>query len=333
MKKTLLIGGSGFIGSHLHEVYPQEKLINLDLVSPAFTYRSTYVQGDIRSYADLEGTLKRYSDCDTIINLAAEHQDFGISREEYMLTNVHGTEQMCKAATNFGIKKIVFYSSVAVYGNNEVPSSERMKPNPANDYGDSKLMAEQVLKEWAAADSERQVLIMRPVVVYGERNVANMYRLIQQIQKGRYFHIGKAENIKSIAYVRNIVEATLFLMNRMQSGVAIYNYADEPQMSIRETADTIVKALGRKPLISLPYGLLYFLALPFDLIIKMTGKNLPISTNRIRKLCTQTYHKAEKIQSTGFIPPYSNREGLSNMVYWMETGKIKELTARAELVS
>lgn len=316
-RKILIIGGSGFIGSHFQEAYPQELIVNMDIQKPLFTAKTTFVQGDIRKYADLDNLLSQYSDCDTVINLAAEHQDFGLSKEAFHKTNVYGAEMLCKAATKHGIKNIIFYSSVAVYGNNRQPSNEETSPNPINDYGHSKLLAEGVYETWAAKDPLRKVLVIRPAVVYGERNVANMYRLIQQIRKGLYFHIGKGKNIKSIVYVKNIVAATFYLMERMQTGVHIYNYADDEQLSSREIADTIATTIGKRKLITLPYWMVYCLGLPFDLLIKLTGKNLPVSTNRIIKLCTETYHTATKIKSAGFRALYKNKEGLARMISWM----------------
>lgn len=322
MSKILMTGGSGFIGSHFHQVLPQENIVNLDLEKPNFTHRSTYFEGDIRKAKDVERAIAEYG-CDMIISLAAEHKDFGITRADYFKTNEYGTQVICDAATKFGIKKIIFYSSVAVYGDNTTPSDENMKPNPSNPYGESKLAGEQVLKKWAAADNSRQVLIIRPVVVYGERNVANMYRLINQIKAGRYFHIGKGNNVKSIAYVKNLVAATLFLKDRMQSGVDIYNYSDNPQLSSRKIASVIAAALNRKDPITLPYWLVYTMGIPFDIAIKLTGKDLPISTNRVRKFCTETYHKADKLKAAGFTPAQTNVDGLKAMVHWVLTGKEK----------
>ena len=324
-KKILLIGGSGFIGSHFQEMYPQAQIINLDLEQPTFSSNSTYYQGDIRKQENIDKVLSKHQDIDTIINLAAEHQDFGISREEYFHTNEGGSKMVCLAASRYGIQNIIFYSSVAVYGDNPFPSYEEKQPNPSNDYGASKLAAEKVYKHWATKDAQRSVLIIRPSVVYGERNVANMYRLISQIKKGLYCHIGQGNNIKSIVYVKNIVAATLYLIDRMKKGVSIYNYADGQQLTSKEIGDTIADALQKRRPISLPYGLIYSLGLPFDLIIKLTGKNLPISTSRIKKLCTATHHLAEKIKATGYQPIYSNREGLKRMVQWMLAGEVMKI--------
>ena len=316
MNKILITGGSGFIASHFHEVIEHNKIINLDLKEPIFKCSSKFIQGDVRKQEDVEHALD--DNVDIILALAAEHKDFGLTEEDYFKTNEYGTQVICDAASKKDIKCIIFYSSVAVYGANKTPSDEKMTPAPNLPYGASKLAGEKVLKKWMDEDETRSVIIIRPTVVYGERNVANMFRLIQQIKGGKYFHIGKGSNVKSIAYVKNLVEATMHLIANREAGMSIYNYADEPQMTSRQIADVITSSLKRKSPITIPYGLAYLMGLPFDFIIKITGKDIPISTNRIKKFCTQTYHKAEKIREQGFKPSYSNTEGLQRMVDWQK---------------
>src|SRR5690606_532589 len=121
-------------------------------------------------------------------------------------------------------------SSVAVYGENKVPSHEEMSPIPSNDYGASKLAAENVLKEWQSEKQDRQVVVIRPCLVYGPRNVANMYNLIKQIDSNKFFNVGKGNNIKSVCYVENIVEATLYCISHISDpGFHLFNYVDDPQ--------------------------------------------------------------------------------------------------------
>jgi GlcNAc-P-P-Und epimerase len=318
-KKILVTGGSGFIGFHLHNYLEHNRIVNLDLVEPDFDYNSTFIQGDVRDPKILATALQG---CDAIWSMAAAHKDFGISRDEYFAINEYGTQILTEAATAAGIKKFIFFSSVAVYGDSNDIRTEGSPTNPTNDYGASKLAAERVLEAWAAEDSSREVLIIRPVVVYGERNFANVHRLMKQIDKGQYVNIGAGTNIKSIAYGKNLVQAVLFLLDHMTSGVAVYNYADEPQLTSRLIGETIAAALGKSKPMTLPYWLVYALTLPFDLIKKITGKDLPISSNRVQKFTTPTHFKAEKVHKAGFKPSFSNVEGLQNMAKWFkETGQ------------
>lgn len=320
MSKILLTGGSGFIGEYFQRHLPGDQLINLDLLEPKFGYASTFYQGDIRSEADVRAAVSGH-DVSTIISLAAKHHDFGIGHDEYFDTNRDGTSIICKVAAENNIKEIIFYSSVAVYGDLDKVSSETIEPVPVSPYGASKLAGEKVLSEWAAGAADRKVTIVRPVVVFGPGNTANMYNLISQIDSGLYFHLGKGDNIKSIAYADNVVRATLFLKERMKPGVAIYNYADDPQLNARQISEVIAEALNKKIRITIPRSVGILLGLPFDLIIRITGKNLPVSSARIRKLGTQTLHSAAKIFGEGFKPRYTTIEGLKQMVAWFKEKK------------
>lgn len=321
MIEILLTGGSGFIGSHFHRLLPSGKFINLDLKAPDFKSSESFVKGDIRKYEDVIRILRGHR-IKTIISLAAKHHDFGIGHDEYFDTNEEGTRVICRAATEAGVNRIVFYSSVAVYGIRDQPSDEGMAPIPDSPYGASKLAGEKVLADWASESPERQVLIIRPTLVFGENNRANMYNLIRQIDSGWYFILGDGSNIKSIAYVENLVRATQYLAERMKTGVAIYNYADEPQLSVREISTTIAGELGKKIRWTIPMQIGILLGYPFDALIKITGKNIPISTARIKKLGTQTYHVAEKIRSEGFVAQISTQEGLRRMVAWYRRQKM-----------
>jgi nucleoside-diphosphate-sugar epimerase len=228
---------------------------------------------------------------------------------------------LCTAASEFDINEIIFYSSVAVYGLREEISTETMEPQPDAPYGASKLAGEKVIVEWAKAKPGRKALIIRPTLVFGKNNMANMRNLIKQIDSGLYFHLGKANNIKSIAYVENLVQATLFLIKRMKPGVSIYNYADEPQLTTRDISNVIAESLNKKIRLSVPKTLGVMMGLPFDIIIKLTGKNLPISSARIKKLGTPTHHSAKKVFSEGFKPEYSTIDGLKKMVDWYKGEK------------
>jgi len=326
MSKILITGGSGFIGGHFHHYVPGESIVNLDLETPAFDHDATFFKGDIRNAADVQRAMEGQN-IKTILSLAAKHHDFGIGHDEYFDTNEDGTAIICKAATANNIKEIIFFSSVAVYGDIETVSNESVTPSPSSPYGASKLAGEKVLTDWAHQDPTRKVLIIRPALVFGANNMANMRNLIRQIDSGLYFHLGKADNVKSIAYVENIVQATLFLKERMTAGVAIYNYADEPQLNTRQIGDAIADALHKKIRITVPRALGIFMGLPFDALIWMTGKNFPISSARIRKLGTQTYHSAEKIFNEGFRPTFTIIEGLRKMVAWYKSKPLEKSTS------
>jgi nucleoside-diphosphate-sugar epimerase len=144
-----------------------------------------------------------------------------------------------------------------------------------------------------------------------------MHTLIRSIAKRRFLFVGKGENIKSIAYVENIVDATLFLLKQMKPGLVIYNYADYPEMTIEETVKTIRACLGYgAPRFRVPLGPAIAGASMFDLMGKLTGYNFPITAYRIRKFNTATRFKADKIRRTGFTQRVPLKEGFRKMIEW-----------------
>ncbi|HEX6313504.1 MAG TPA: hypothetical protein VFZ73_01540, partial [Gemmatimonadaceae bacterium] len=89
-------------------------------------------------------------------------------------------------------------------------------------------------------------------------------------------------------------------------------------LTSREICDVISESLGRRAVSwSLPLGAALVLATPFDAAIRLTGKNLPISSARIRKLATaETRFPADKVRNAGFTPNVSLRDGLRRMTEW-----------------
>ncbi len=205
-------GGHGFIGRVTCQwlVSAGHTVVVLDSAKPPQPHPWTTASflGDVR---DKASCLDAFRDCDRVLHLAAAHRDFGISEAEYFDVNQHGTTVVCEAMVVTGIRDLCLYSSVAVYGSAADPRSEAATPKPLSPYGKSKLAAEMVAVQWAQGSDDRHCLIMRPTVVFGPESTANMYSLIRQIDRKRFLLIGKGSHVKSLAYVDNVVAATMFL--------------------------------------------------------------------------------------------------------------------------
>lgn len=300
--KIAVTGGSGFIGSLLckalegagHECV----VIDIRHSNPI----------DI---LDLPALTQAMKGCDAVYNLAAEHRDDVAPRSRYYDVNVKGTANVCAAADANGIKRIIFTSSFAVYGLNLNMTDETGKTAPFNDYGQSKLEGEEVLRAWKKDGTV--LTIVRPTVVFGEGNRGNVYNLLNQIASGKFVMVGDGENKKSMAYVGNIVAFLQFCLNEQTS--EIYNYTDGPDMSMNDLVTLTCERLGRiKPKISLPLPVGLGAGYTFDLLAKVTGKKFPISAVRVKKFCADTTGSAEKSRRAGFKPPYTLQEGLSRMI-------------------
>ncbi len=321
MARYLVTGGSGFIGRYLCERLAArgDHFHVLDLKPPADAAPrpDRYVAGDVR---DANAVRAALDGCEAVFHLAAAHHDFGIAYETYFDVNERGSQVLCDAMDAAGVGRVCFYSSVAVYGSAPEPHHEHSPKAPVNPYGASKLAGEAVFEGWATAGG-RRVLVIRPTITFGARNFANMYSLIRQIDRGRFLPVGAGTNVKSLSYVENLVDATLFLWDHAPHGaVERYNWVEKPDMTSREIADTIYEALGRRaPRASVPLPVALALAAPFDAFIKVTGRNLPVSSARIRKLASeQTKFESDRARAAGFVPRATLREGLERMVQWYQ---------------
>jgi nucleoside-diphosphate-sugar epimerase len=250
-----------------------------------------------------------------VINLAAEHRDDVQPLSRYQEVNVDGARTLIRVAEREGIDRILFTSTVAVYGLDKNDADEESVPEPFNEYGRTKLEAEGLLRDWAAADAARALLIVRPSVVFGEHNRGNVYTLARQVASRRFVMVGDGSNKKSMSYVGNIVE---YLADGLESrpGVVLTNYADKPDLTTRELIELLKDALQLRGGTGLrvPYGLGLAGGYCFDLLAKVTRRTFPISSIRVRKFVADTTVNTDRLAATGYRARYSLDDALRRTV-------------------
>ncbi len=308
--KITIIGGSGFVGTRLIELLKQTdfEIQNVDKQQSAFYPEFT----TIANVLDKERIIDLLKGTDLVVLLAAEHRDDVTPTSLYYDVNVGGMKNTLEAMEAAGVKRIVFTSSVAVYGLNKKNPNEEYEKDPFNHYGKSKWQAEQVLQEWYKIHPDWNINILRPTVIFGERNRGNVYNLLKQIASGKFLMVGKGNNVKSMAYVGNVVAFIKFLIENKTDGFNVFNYIDKPDFSTNNLVTLVSKVLNKHiPSVHFPVCLGMLGGYCFDLLAFITRKKLPISSVRIRKFCATTQFDSTKAMSSGFKPPYSLEEGLS----------------------
>ncbi|MDN3513223.1 MAG: NAD(P)-dependent oxidoreductase [Candidatus Brocadia sp.] len=311
----LITGSAGFIGGYLSKALMNEghTITGLDICSNEQQASvCNFIMGDIRDKSTLRHAMKGVN---LIIHLAAKLEDFGIPRKEFFAINEGGTKNILDVASESDVKRFIFYSSVAVYGPGEAVESGKLLP--IDDYGRTKLASEKTIKAWADEDNSRMALAIRPTVVFGAHNYANVYRLMDAVVKRKFIWIGDGSNIKSLAYVENLVAMNLFLLNRMKPGFDVFNYSDEPYMTTRQIVEKIATyAHVPIPRRKIPLFISQLGGMAMDIASNLTGVDLPMRRVRIRKFCAQTYYKSDKIRQCGFKQPVLLDEGLEKTVMW-----------------
>lgn len=304
--KIAIIGGNGFIGTRLvkflkklnykYKVYDKDISIS----------KKNFEFLDIEDYK----SLLLIKDNDVIINLAALHHDNVLPVSRYDDVNVQGSINICNAARKYGIKKIIFTSSVAVYGFSTANTDESGAHNYFNDYGRTKHLAEKVFIEWQKENLDRTIVIIRPTVVFGEGNRGNVYNLLNQIASRKFFMIGSGKNKKSMAYVENVAAFLEYSLS-FNPGIHIYNYIDKPDLDMNTLVSKVRNILFAKNNIGirLPASLGVAVGYLADVVAKILDKNFPISSIRIKKFLGTTQFRSS-IGKTNFVPPVSLEEGL-----------------------
>lgn len=309
--RITLIGASGFVGTRLMNLLDgseQYELKNIDLLPSHFFNQYTII-GDVRNQEQMD---KELANTDLVVLLAAQHRDDVSPVSLYYDTNVRGMENTLRAMEKNGVKRIVFFSSVAVYGLNKNNPNEEHEKDPFNHYGKSKWQAEQVLQEWHRTHQDWNVNIVRPTVIFGERNRGNVYNLLKQIAGGRFLMVGNGNNKKSMAYVGNVVAFVKFLIDSKDEGCNVYNYIDKPDFTTNELVALVEKVLGKHiPNMHFPYWLGMLGGYCFDLAAFITRKKLTISSVRVKKFCATTEFDSSKMLASGFEAPYTLADGLA----------------------
>ena len=211
MKRVLVTGATGFIGSRLCEALASS---GLPIVRAALrTDRSVPVSiaekiivGDMNSTTDWTQAL---DGVDAVIHTAARAHVLNAlpgTADLYFETNERGTQCLAAAAAQAKVTRFVFLSSIKANGEESASGAYASGdvPHPQDDYGLSKWRAEQHLIE-IARRTGMEAVIVRPPLVYGPGVRANFLRLLQWVDSGWPLPFGAVRNLRSLVSVWNPV--------------------------------------------------------------------------------------------------------------------------------
>lgn len=324
MAAIAVVGGAGFIGRRLAAALNSAgHVVTIVDVEPPGGRDEGYRLADVCDRAAVRAAL---DGVEVVYNLAAVHRDDVKPESRYDEVNVEGADNVCTVCRELGIERVIFTSSVAVYGLAAPETAEEDGTSPFNAYGRSKLLAEQVHREWQAeAPSARSLVIVRPTVVFGEGNRGNVYELVRQVAAGRFVMVGRGHNRKSMAYVGNL-SAFLVHVLGLGPGHHLFNYADKPDFQMCELVDMVTKTVDRplRSRIQIPYTLGYLGGVACDLLAAITGKQFSISAVRVKKFCSTTTFATQRAEHTGFQAPMGLDEALGNTIRYEVTAVARE---------
>lgn len=270
----LVLGGAGYIGSHAVKMLVEagEAVVVVDNLETghveSIDSRATFYKVDIRDEAALKAVFESH-DIEAVLHFSANSL-VGESCEnpiKYFDNNVHGANVLLKVMKDHGVKKIVFSSTAAVYGEPKVvPISEENETIPANPYGESKLMMEKMFK-WADAAYGIKYVSLRYFNVAGADKSGSigeahtiethLIPLVLQVPLGQREAISifgddyptkDGTCIRDYIHVIDLIDAHLKALNYLREGNEsnIFNLGSGEGFSVKEIIDVAEIVTGQK---------------------------------------------------------------------------------------
>jgi nucleoside-diphosphate-sugar epimerase len=333
----LVTGATGFIGQHL-----TRKLLDVNGArsvravskdkdgSKLYFFRDDEVDSKKADISNRESVSGIMDGINVVYHLAAiARNDLSKTWDDFYAVNVQGTVNLLEEAKTAGVKRFVFISTVeaAGFGDGVSPRKETDPPNPVNNYGKSKLMAErQVLSgEWPM---ERAVL--RLPMIYGPGTFLIVPKLFGMVRRGFYPMIGGGSAKMEFCYVDNAVNGIILAGEKREAAGELFYISDERSYSIREVVSTIAESSGKKVFfISIPVfaakllGLCWEIAakiLPFPPIISKYSRK-PFFSRETVFWTTRDVNtvSTEKIKSAlGYSPSVNIKDGTRKTAEWLD---------------
>ena len=254
MKKILVTGGAGFIGSHLVEALSKNnKIIVIDKFLHGNKINNLnknikLIKGDVRNYT----LMKKYSkNCSCIFHLAALLGIDYVSKNhlETMETEFAGIHNVCRAAQKNKIKKIIYTSTSGVYGKEQFKKSpkENVKVAPESSYAMAKRNAELYLK-YFSKKFNINCIALRLFNVYGPRQDRRMIipRIFKWSKKNQKIIIyNKGLQTRDFTYIDDCVKCFILIYKKV-TGFHIFNVANGRDTRIKDLANLIKKITKSK---------------------------------------------------------------------------------------
>lgn len=254
MKKILVTGAGGWLGSELTEQlllegnYIRALVLGftprLQKLKDMYADQLEIVVGDICDELVLRDCLL---DISIIYHLAAKVHTLATSKEEesqFFKINYEATKRLFELCSNQKLERVIFYSSVSVYGDSEAVINVDSPSNPQTPYAKSKLLAEEVAQQ-LFIDKQLPITIIQPVTVYGGDDIGNFDKLKKLVDKGFLVRFGNGKNKKSVIYYKDLIAMTLEIANDL-SFVGKKIICGTENLSINEINKVLIEATDTK---------------------------------------------------------------------------------------
>jgi UDP-glucose 4-epimerase len=221
-------------------------------------------------------------------------------REEYWTVNVEGTRNLVEAANKAGVKRLVFFSTINVYGSTEsgVVCDENSPTRPDSFYSETKLEGEKIVFSGCTS------VVLRMAAVYGPRMKGNYPRLVKALERGHFVMIGVGENRRTLVHLQDVCNAALLAAEHPEAVGHIYNVTDGRVHTLKEVIAAICNALGKQtPRFIFPVGVTRLVFGLTEDAFHWVGRKPPLRRSTIDKFIEDLAVSGDRVQrQLGFRP-------------------------------
>jgi len=324
MKKVLITGATGFIGSHLVERNIREgnkiKILALPGDKKALDFKSRgidVVYGDIREPSAVNEAV---SDIQIVFHLSGVVTDW-TPKEIFDKVNIRGTRSICEACLQKNVDRLIEVSTNDVFGlkENVVINESFDFSSWGEPYADTKLEASRIV--WEYGKKGLPVSIVYPCWVYGPGDTTFVPLLAYAIKNGRLLFWRK-NAIVWPAYVENLVDLIMVLAEHPKAVGQGFIYHDGESDTLQNFTSKIVKSIGKNPSqLYIPYWTAYAAACIMESLWKLfRKKSRPLlTTYTVKNLGSRLKFSIEKAErELGWVPPLSYQKGLKKTMDWLK---------------
>ncbi len=319
--KILVTGATGAIGPIVVKAFHGAgyRIRTLSIDSPTDNIWPDDVETLIGDVTDASTVQAAMQGVDSVIHLAALLHIVNPPpslQEKYQRINVGGTAAVVNAALLTSVKRVVLFSTIAVFGQTDGQVLNEQSPTKADTfYAQTKLAAENVVLSAKHADGQPIGIVLRLGAVYGSRIKGNYDRLVRALAHKRFIPIGDGLNRRTLVYDKDVARAAVLAVEHPGATGNIYNVSDGVFHPLNEIIKAICAALGRKPpRMSLPIGPVRFVAGIVEDMARLVDCRSPIMRAMIDKYTEDVAVDSRRIrEELGFVPRYDLVAG------WKET--------------
>lgn len=283
--------------------------------------------GDITDAASLKTAM---AEVDTVFHLAARLHLTDPTEQlmaDYERINLTGTAQVVEAALKAQVNRLVFFSTIAVYGpgDRRTVFTEASLPNPQTLYAQTKYRAETVVLSARRNGPEPSLgVVLRLAAVYGTGLKGNYARLVTALQKNQFMPIGSGQNRRTLIHEQDVVEAALLAAESPQAAGQIYNVTDGQTHTFNQIVTTICQAMGQTPpRWHLPEEPMRFLVNLVEQGCYRLGRTAPIGQHTLDKLLEDVAVSGDKLQEElGFYPSFDLTTGWAVTLNQLQTVRV-----------